>query len=110
MGKGAVAVRNWGMNAGTENETRWRAALAANGASNVKMLLNHLDPLHPEAPVPSIGDRQPWPTRRFVENWLREHEAAIERKETRRFYWIVTSAVIAAVAAWIAVWQGLVRG
>ena len=33
---------------------------------------------------------------------LREHEAAIERKETRRFYWILMCTVIAAVliAAW----------
>jgi hypothetical protein len=93
--------------ASEEDEKRWRTALEAIGASNVKVLLNHIDPLHPEAEMVSVGDRPPWPRRKFVENWRREQEAANQRKETRRFYWILTWTIVAALAAIIAAWPVL---
>ena len=75
--------------------------------SDVTILLNHIDPRHPEQSVPSVGDSAPWPTRGFVEKWLHEHEAATQRREGRMLRWTVAGAVaaiIAAIAGVIAAW------
>jgi hypothetical protein len=90
--------------ASEEDEKRWRTALEDIGATNVTILLNHIDPLHPEALIASVGDREPWPSRGFVEKWLREQEAATQRKERRRFGWMLGVGIVAAVAATIAAW------
>jgi hypothetical protein len=98
--------------ASEEDEKRWRAALKGIGTSNAKILLSHFDPLHPEQSVSSVGDRPPWPTLVFIQNWVREQEAATQRKETRRFlcilFWTVVAAgagILAAVAAWVGSWS-----
>jgi hypothetical protein len=85
-----------------EDEKRWRKALEAMGTWNVKILLGPLDPLHPEQSVPSVGEREPWPTLEFVRDWLREKEAAAQRRETRHFWWVLGVGIVAAVAAIIA--------
>jgi hypothetical protein len=86
------------------DEERWRAALEARGAADVMTLLHRLDPLHPEQIVNSVGDRPPHPTRGFIANWVREREAAAERRETYRFCWILFWTIVAAIAASIAAW------
>jgi hypothetical protein len=85
-----------------EDRRRWRAALKEIGASNVAQRLNRIDPLHPEQPVPPIGERPPWPTRGFIEQWLREQEAAIQSEETRRYRRVLTWTIVAAVAGAVA--------
>jgi hypothetical protein len=54
--------------ASEEEEKRWRTALKDRGVTDVAILLNHIEPLHPEAAVSSVGDREPWPSRKFVAN------------------------------------------
>jgi hypothetical protein len=54
--------------ASEEEEKRWRRALKDRGVTDVAILLNHIEPLHPEAAVSSVGDREPWPSRKFVAN------------------------------------------
>jgi hypothetical protein len=83
-----------------KDHRRWRAALKERGLSDVKILLNHLDPLHPEQSVPSVGDRPPWPTRAFLQNWVREQEVeeAAMQRSTLRWAQIAGWAGIAGVA------------
>ena len=87
-----------------EDRTRWRAALKEMGASNVALRLDRIE-ISPDAEVPSIGDRPPWPKRGFVEKWLK-------RQEDRRYRCGLTLTVVAALAgilaafaAWIGSWS-----
>jgi hypothetical protein len=98
----AEAVMDAAAMTSKEDEKRWRTALKDRGVTDVAILLNHIEPLKPEAPVPSVGDREPWPSRAFVANWLRKQEAATLRKGT----WILAWTIVAALAAVVAAWQG----
>ena len=55
-----------------EYKKRWRAALEVIGAPNVSQRLNGIDQ-KAEAEVRFIGNGPLWPSRGFVESWLREH-------------------------------------
>jgi hypothetical protein len=92
----------------SEDEKRWRAALERLRASNVKILLSRIDPLHPEQTVPSVGDREPWPTREFVASWLRDDEAAAQKEEARRYHWLLLWTIVAGGAGIVAAITGLI--
>jgi hypothetical protein len=89
--------------ASKEDEKRWRTALKDRGVTDVAILLDHIEPLKPEAAVSSVGDREPWPSRKFVAKWLREQETATKRKENWILIWTIVAALAAIVAAVAAV-------
>jgi hypothetical protein len=43
-------------------------------------------------------------TKGYVERWLRDQESRIEQEQTRRYRWVLTWTIVAAVAACIAAW------
>jgi hypothetical protein len=46
-------------------------------------------------------------TKGYVEQWLREKEAAIQKVEAHRYRRVLAWTILAAVAAWIAAWPVL---
>ena len=95
--------------ASKEDEKRWRVALEGISPSNMSLQLGRIDH-KPEAEVFSVGDRPPWPSRGFVEHWLREREEASKREETRRYRRILIWTIVAASASIVAAIEGLVCG
>jgi|tagenome__1003787_1003787.scaffolds.fasta_scaffold17906773_1 hypothetical protein len=56
----------------------------------------------------AITDTPPHPDDECVSAWLKDQEAEIRRRETRRFWGMLVIAIIAMVAACIAAWPVLV--
>ena len=79
---------------------RWRRTLDAMGVHVVRARLVQSGG-GSNASVGGLGNEHI--TKGYVEQWLRQQEAAIERKETRRYRWVLFWAVTAAVAGIVGV-------
>jgi hypothetical protein len=90
------------------DERRWSNALDGLDPHTVRV---KLDPMSVgralDTPIDGIVDVPPYPTRRFIEDWLKSRENAARRIETSRFWIILVIATISAVAAIVAAYYAV---
>ena len=77
----------------SQDEVRWRAALARLGTEGAHARLAQLTSFD-QSELVQIDDVMPWPPRRFVETWLRRQE-----QKKRRLWIMVFLAFVAAIVA-----------
>jgi hypothetical protein len=84
---------------------RWRHTLETMGVAIVRARLAQ-SPGGSAAIIRELGTEHI--TKGFVENWLREHEAAIQREDLRRYRTLLTWTVVAGLAGIVAAIAGLI--
>jgi hypothetical protein len=103
---GRLLFYHWNWQPTAADEKRWTKLFKSLGAANVRSRLNSATSFEPNELI-DIGVDPPWPTREFVEQWLRKQEIAAQHREAIRFRCTFVVAFIAMVAACIAAWPSI---
>lgn len=88
-----------------EDERRWREALDALGRDAVWLILHNLSTEYgPNTPLDVIATGTPYPSRAFVENWLKEaeRERVARMAAIRRWVSVAGPILIAAIVIFAA--------